>query len=488
MKGGIKSVFFKKLLLGLFSFFIVLSISAEAETKVFQIDHIWTITFNKALSENSLTKNNIYIYDKAYKKIDCEIIYTPGDKFFKLKPKSFLLPNSNYSIYVSKNVTSVYNQLLSKDFIFDFKTAPLTEDNISTYKEKLINSCVDISYSSVNGKKTSKGILVRNDSSRENILLWSIPEDLFGDKVSFKYLNEDISASILWYNREKNIIGFKVDSNIGMSLPKHKNPSRFEHAIEISSLSFKLLLDSSGNIVALYSISSNSMTYLSDLVSMDRLNQDISSLNMVINNTIPPTVDSFTFDQISSSLNFQLSDFNEYVLFLSSDNKNFNALFHKDGKIRQFKDKTLSLSLDELDFFKDNIPTKIYVKVYSVNNGILSFKASSSSTNIVLMSEEDKLKSIVQNGYFYASDTKTISSAFDNYFTDGNWTYNADSEYQVCFSGQGYYKGGYQRMDFFFSVDLSNSLFRLEKILINNYPMNFSDFPNLHKQIYLSSK
>ncbi len=112
---------------------IVLSISmmtsvyADKELKLqrnVSLDKIWTIIFNKNVDVSSINENTVYILDNKENKISLE--YNVEDNKVELKYKQGYLSNTQYTIYVTDQVSSE-NQKLKEKVKKSFKTIKVDE-------------------------------------------------------------------------------------------------------------------------------------------------------------------------------------------------------------------------------------------------------------------------------------------------------------------------------------------------------------------------
>lgn len=90
------------------------------------IDKEWTIRFNTPLKKETITNKNIYIYEKAngtpVSKFPVEVTLMNDGQSIKVKPKAKYKYGQQYTLFISKKVSSIKNIQMRKNKVVPFTT------------------------------------------------------------------------------------------------------------------------------------------------------------------------------------------------------------------------------------------------------------------------------------------------------------------------------------------------------------------------------
>ncbi|WBW98466.1 Ig-like domain-containing protein [Oceanirhabdus sp. W0125-5] len=468
------------------------------ELKTVNYDKVWTITFDDNIDKSSVTNHSIYVYDSAYKKLSTNISFGEKGNTIILSPKNNYLPDSIYSIYISKSIKSLNNNNIKDDYIHKFKTEKLSSSNLSIFNNTLENLSVEIKYISDNQIISRKGLLVYNNKLNKPIVISYYDKNTKADSVEIFYKNNKLSGEIYSFDEVSNLIMFSIDNiNITSMINMECSSYEYEYIYNFNtifnkndssyqiSLTPNILINSTGDIIGVIykdSLSNYKKIFFKDMNLDKNLSLSLSNIDSLIMNLQPPIISDIKYNMEKNNITLNLHNSEEYLLYYSLNNKTYKPILNSNGNKQVFNNSSITVNLDEFNI--DN-STKLYFKASSYKNYKESFLSEELSVSITKLSEEDIAKNIVMNGTFTQFEEKTIQQAFTDYFSSCSWTYlNNNASPEVIFKGLGIYKDNYHEISFLFSVNIQSDNFRLERVKIDNTPLNFSELPYLLQTIY----
>lgn len=491
------------------------------------IDKVWKITFKSKLSPDSINRNNFYIYDSQYHKINAKPILSQDGYSVKFLHAENFSSNSKYTLFVFKGIQDISGNCLDKDINIDFYTS-----NYASNKNKLkynitksviyIQTQTDYRINQGSGFFISKdGILVTNYHIIEKANAAVIIDD-----NNNRYYN----PYIIGYDKSKDIAILKLKENVtdvsycklgdssllktGQKLYTVSSPYGEKNIIsegvvsEINNNSIKFTSE-----IAYGSSGGTLLTPNGDAVGIiSQLNIDGKNTNVAIAiNTLQSvkkdkylTLYQLNKQSLDTSLkvptNLKAVAISHNKVNLSWDKVNEADYYHVyysyslDGPYNPYKmngsklkiEWTNSLYKMRIEDITEN--TKIFFKVTSVKNN----KESDFSTAVYAVTQskdsiEDMYYKTIQNGYFDNYSSKTIKSAFDDFFVNPKWTYykSSSNEDIVSFSGNCKFNNEIVTVNLEFIVlDINNKLFRIENYLINDLNQPASELPHLLDTVY----
>ncbi len=213
-------------------------------------DKEWTIQFDDALNEDTVTSDNIYIKDSDDNVIKTKLSISSDEKAVTIKPVVAYNPNKRYYIYVSKNIKSDKNVKLEKEINISFRVE--VKDDNEPIDEEIIGYVVDkwtksgelyvkiaiperekeVEYLVEEGQqylerdenlivfnKNSDGNIEIKDTYSDNIKMYTgIVKDKDGHFITIEYGNDDKKNFIIG----KDVICYEEDMKKSVS-NIHKN-------------------------------------------------------------------------------------------------------------------------------------------------------------------------------------------------------------------------------------------------------------------------
>lgn len=491
------------------------------------IDKIWQITFKNKLSPDSINSNNFYIYDSQYRKIDTNTILSDDGYSVKIVPKKKFSSNSKYTLFVFKGIQDIYGNTLDKDINIDFYTANYSS-NKDNLKYDITKSVVYIEAQTEYGinqgsgffisqdgiivtnyhiiEKANAAVIIDDNNNRyynpyiigydksKDIAILQLKEKAtnvsylkLGDSSSLK-LGEKLYAVSSAYG-EKNIISEGVISEI------HNNLVNFTSEIAYVS-SGGALLTPKGDVVGIIrqgNIDGENTNIAIPVNTLKSVKKDkyltLYQLNKQSIDTslkVPTDLKAVAISHDKINLTWdKVDDADYYHVYYS---------YSLDGHYRPYKIKGSKLNVEWTNsLYKLRIKdidenTKIFFKVTSVKNN----KESELSKAVYAITEsknsiEDMYCQLIQNGYFDDYSSKTIKSAFDDFFVNSKWAYykSNSNEDIVSFSGKCKFNNEIVTINLEFIVlDVNIKSFRILKYLINDLNHPTSELPRLLDTVY----
>lgn len=491
------------------------------------IDKVWKVTFTSKLSPSSINRNNFYIYDSQYHKIDANPILSDDGYSVNIIPNENFSSNSKYTLFVFKGIQNIHGNSLDKDISIDFYTSNYAsnEDNL---KHDITKSVVSIKaqtdYGIIQGSGffiSQDGILVTNyhviETANAAVIIDYNNNKFYNPYVIGYDKSKDIAILKLKENRtnisycklgdssllktgeklytvsspygEKNIISESVVSDILNDLIK------FTSQISYDS-SGGALLNSNGDVVGIMcqrNIDGKNTNTAISINTLETIKKDkyltlyqLNKQNIDISLKVPTNLKAVSTSHDKLNLTWdKINEADYYHVYYSYTLDGPYSPYKLNGsKLKVYWTNSLyKIRIEDID---EN--TKIFFKVTSVKNN----KESKFSTAVYAVTEsknsvEDIYYEIIQNGYFDNYSNRTIKSAFDDFFVKSKWTYykSNSNEDIVNFSGKCRFNNEIVTVNLEFIVlDITAKSFRIENYLMNDLNQPASELPYLLDTIY----